>query len=112
MNTIANRLRGKYPLGPFQANGEPEFGWRQFDIDDLPEELMTRPSAIMREAASYIERLEEVLKAYEAWEADLLLNGNWSQGTVHLRQEQQDRLIEIQHMRNAALRQNNDMKEG
>ena len=104
MNTIANRLRGRYPLGPFLDNGQPEFGWRQFDIDVLPD--LKKPSLIMREAADHIDRLEAVLEACEAWEADLFLNGDWSQATVRLTQAQHDRLVEIRQMRNAALHRN------
>lgn len=44
-----------------------------------------------------------VLKAYEAWEGDLILNGDWSGETVTMTQEQHDRMLEIQAMRNAAL---------
>ncbi len=45
-----------------------------------------------------------VAKAYEAWEADVILNGDWSNATVRLTQAQHDALIEIQTLRNAALR--------
>lgn len=54
------------------------------------------------------ERLREVLKAYEAWEADLILTGDWSASTVRLKQSHHDRLIEIQAMRNAALSTNSE----
>lgn len=50
-----------------------------------------------------IQSLRDVLRAYEAWEADLILNGDWSSATVRLKQEHHDRLIEIQAMRNTAL---------
>ena len=43
---LIDRLRGKYASGPMLPNGEPEFGWRQFD---------TPP--IQHEAADEIERL-------------------------------------------------------
>lgn len=44
-----------------------------------------------------------VAKAYEAWEADLILNGDWSGACVKMTQEQHDRMIELQTMRNAAI---------
>jgi len=47
--------------------------------------------------------LYAVAKAYEDWEADLLQNGDWSGPTVRMTQEQHDRMIEIQTLRNAAL---------
>lgn len=45
-----------------------------------------------------------VCRAYEAWEADLILNADWSNELPRMTQAQYDRLLEIQAMRNAALR--------
>lgn len=55
---IVDRLRGRYPCGPRLPNGEPEFGWREFDPDSLAH-LLKKPSGIMREAADEIERLRK-----------------------------------------------------
>lgn len=44
-----------------------------------------------------------VAKAYEAWEADVVFDGNWEDGLPKLTQPLFDRLLEIQAMRNAAL---------
>ena len=44
----------------------------------------------------------EVLKAYEAWEADVILHAKWGDLPT-LTQAQWDRLVEIQAMRNAVL---------
>lgn len=44
---LTDRLRGKYANGPTMANGEPEFGWREFQ---------TPP--IQHKAADRIEELE------------------------------------------------------
>lgn len=49
-NKLVDRLRGKYAQGPMLPNGEPEFGWRQFQ---------TPP--IQHEAATEIERLQAML---------------------------------------------------
>jgi hypothetical protein len=49
-NNLTDRLRGKYAVGPMLANGEPEFGWRQFETP-----------AIQIEAADVIERLRAAL---------------------------------------------------
>jgi hypothetical protein len=55
---LTDRLRGKYACGPVMPNGEPEFGWRQWDT--LP---------IQHEAADRIEALEAALHyAVEALE--------------------------------------------
>jgi hypothetical protein len=43
------------------------------------------------------------LKAYEAWEADMILNGDWANGTLRYRDKDHDTLIEVQALRNAAL---------
>ena len=32
---LTDRLRGKYANGPMLPNGEPEFGWRQFDVPPI-----------------------------------------------------------------------------
>jgi len=52
---LTDRLRGKYASGPTMPNGEPEFGWRQFE---------TPP--IQHEAAKHIERLWIALTEAEA----------------------------------------------
>jgi len=54
-------------------------------------------------AGAVTEQMRAVLEAYEAWEGDLILNGDWSRETVLMTPEQQDRMVEIQAMRNAAL---------
>lgn len=47
--------------------------------------------------------LVDALARYEAWEADVILNADWSGETPRLTQEQWDRLVELQAARNAAL---------
>jgi hypothetical protein len=49
---LTDRLRGKYACGPTLPNGEPEFGWNQFET----------PS-IQHVAAAEIERLQKLLSA-------------------------------------------------
>jgi hypothetical protein len=51
-NRLVDRLRGKYASGPHLPNGNPEFGWRQFQAPP-----------IQHEAAERIERLESMLLA-------------------------------------------------
>ena len=50
-----------------------------------------------------VDELYAALKAQEAWEADVILNADWSSGRAHLTQAQHDALTNIQNMRNAAL---------
>jgi hypothetical protein len=40
---------------------------------------------------------------YERWEADVILNADWSGETPRLRQDQWDRLIQLQEARNTFL---------
>lgn len=50
-NDLVERLRGKYACGPTLPNGEPEFGWRQYQT--VPIQL---------EAAEEIERLRAIVQ--------------------------------------------------
>lgn len=49
-NRLVDRLRGKYASGPHLPNGNPEFGWKQF-----------QSPPIQHEAAARIDRLELAL---------------------------------------------------
>jgi hypothetical protein len=48
-------------------------------------------------------QLVEALKGYEEWEADIVMNGDWSDDFPKLTEAQYDRMMELQEMRNAAL---------
>ncbi len=50
--------------------------------------------------------MKACLLAYQEWEADLVLNGDWtfSDGLPKMTQAQYDRFLEIQNMRNEALK--------
>lgn len=48
---LVDRLRGRYASGPTMANGEPEFGWREFPVPP-----------IQKEAGAEIERLRAALQ--------------------------------------------------
>lgn len=67
MDDLIHRLRCKYPLGPIQANGEPEFGWRDFSGPAV--EGMVLPTAIMLEAANRIDQQQRTLANIEAFVA-------------------------------------------
>jgi hypothetical protein len=56
-----------------------------------------------RAAEARVGELVAVLKAYEAWEASLILAGDWSNELPRMTQAQFDELLETQTMRNAAL---------
>lgn len=67
MDDLIHRLRCKYPLEPIQANGEPEFGWRDFSGPAV--EGMVLPTAIMLEAANRIDQQQRTLANIEAFVA-------------------------------------------
>lgn len=53
--------------------------------------------------SAQVEEGRNVLSAYEAWEADLIINGDWSGEFVRMNHAQHERMLEIQGMRNAVL---------
>lgn len=59
-NRLVDRLRGKYASGPHLPNGNPEFGWRQF-----------QSPPIQHEAAAMIESLDVRIAELEARVAEL-----------------------------------------
>ena len=73
--------------------------------------LASRTAAIV-ESAEVIEEAERTLAAYEKWEADIIINGDWSSTYVCLTQELHERMVELQEMRNAALAAIRALKSG
>lgn len=45
-NRLVDRLRGKYASGPHLPNGNPEFGWRQFQATPINLEAALRIEAL------------------------------------------------------------------
>lgn len=43
---LVDRLRGKYASGPHLPNGNPEFGWRQFQSPPIQHEAADRIDAL------------------------------------------------------------------
>ncbi len=43
---LVDRLRGKYASGPHLPNGQPEFGWRQFQAPPIQHEAAQRIEAL------------------------------------------------------------------
>lgn len=43
---LVDRLRGKYASGPHLPNGNPEFGWRQFQSPPIQHEAAARIEAL------------------------------------------------------------------
>jgi hypothetical protein len=60
---LTDRLRGKYACGPAMPDGEPEFGWRQFEAPAIQHEAATALDLLQAELAA----LE---KARDEWKAE------------------------------------------
>jgi hypothetical protein len=60
-DTLTNRLRGIYEVGPQSPNGLPEFGIRQFESP-----------LIQKEAAEEIERLSAIILEMKAFMLSIL----------------------------------------
>jgi hypothetical protein len=56
---LVDRLRGKYASGPHLPNGNPEFGWRQFQSPPIQHEAADRIEALEARLA----RVEELARA-------------------------------------------------
>jgi hypothetical protein len=69
---LVDRLRGGYACGPHLPNGNPEFGWRQFQAPP-----------IQHEAAAEIDRLRAALQEAERFMAYFACEVNffWGPGT-------------------------------
>lgn len=51
---LIDRLQGRYAVGPTLPNGEPEFGWREFEVPPIQKEAAATISRLKAE----VERLE------------------------------------------------------
>lgn len=60
LGDLADRLRGKYPIGPEQENGEPEFGYRYFAQFTPP--IQIEAAGRIEADKAEIARLREALK--------------------------------------------------
>jgi hypothetical protein len=63
---IVNRLRGRYPMGPLGADGEPKCGWREMAgtmTVEYPTPLMVEAANVIQEQAACIADLEARMDA-------------------------------------------------
>lgn len=60
-NKLVDRLRGKYANGPTMPNGDPEFGWRQFQTPPIQHEAAREIEQLKaeRDAAQEVSRTAE-----------------------------------------------------
>jgi hypothetical protein len=59
---IVDRLRGRYAVGPIGADGQPEFGYRQFD--DMPP-INHEAADVILEQRRIIQQLEVLIEDRE-----------------------------------------------
>lgn len=71
------------------------------------EAFLDDAAAQMEADARELDRLREVAKGYEQWEADVIMDDNcWRDSPMVLSQKQYDRLIELQQLRNRTTKGN------
>jgi hypothetical protein len=56
IDRLTDRLRGNYACGPHLPNGQPEFGWRQFQAPPIQHEAAAVLDAVIAE----LRRLHEL----------------------------------------------------
>ncbi len=66
---LVDRLRGKYASGPHLPNGNPEFGWRQFQAPPIQHEAAARIEA-MEAAFEALRDIEEDIREQASGEQD------------------------------------------
>ena len=62
---LTDRLRGKYEVGPHLPNGEPEFGWRQFETPQIQHEAADEIERLQSENERLIEALNPFSELYK-----------------------------------------------
>lgn len=94
-NRLVDRLRGKYAVGPHLPNGNPEFGWRQFQAPPIQHEAAERIEALEFEVADrmmnqsrLVAALDTVMRSLvmqleQAGYSDSVINGHGA--IVHAR---------------------------
>jgi len=58
---LVDRLRGKYASGPHLPNGNPEFGWRQFQAPPIQHEAAAEIERLRNNHAALVDALREFI---------------------------------------------------
>jgi len=107
----------RIPLNELQADAKYLIGRVMQDAESGPmiatailEKLSQIESASYRAilgsnppADDLLRQAIEALRAWQEWEADIIMNGDWSNSRPRLTQSQYDRMIEMQEPRRAVL---------
>jgi len=95
---LTDRLRGRYAIGPLQLDGEPEFGWRQYETPpiqhkaaDCIEQLEARLDRAVTRGLEQVEQiatleaaLREIADLAEECSDDISWEGSLTQGFARL----------------------------
>ncbi len=82
-----------------KAAARARHDWETYTAKDL---YRQDAAAVLRESGHA--ELVAALRAYEVWEADLILTGDWRNSMPAFRQQHYDGMMKAQELRNAALR--------
>lgn len=67
---LTDRLRGKYANGPTMPNGQPEFGWREFQTPPIQHEaakVIEHLSIQLAEARAQVEKQRSCIDWISTW---------------------------------------------
>ena len=73
---LVDRLRGKYASGPHLPNGNPEFGWRQFQAPPIQHEAAARIEALEAAARRLLDAMKAGVENGETFPASVAFAGN------------------------------------
>lgn len=72
------------------------------EVDGLAQGNVEQGAVIMR-LREALARAMDLLQAYEAWEADLILTGDWADRYVRMKEHHHEKMLELQQNRNDAI---------
>lgn len=93
---LVDRLRGKYAYGPHLPNGNPEFGWRQFQSPPIQHEAADRIEALEAELLAS----KEAIKISDQVVKDAMASYLKTCGTGGMPRKQREEVLN--HVANAA----------
>ncbi len=83
---LVDRLRGKYAIGPHLPNGNPEFGWRQFQAPPIQHEAADKIEALEAEITRFRTELETARSEEREACAALISTGAFCRHVEHVQE--------------------------
>lgn len=108
MNSISHKLQTIATEVDGLAQGNVEQG---ATIMRLREALTTTEATIIRMQSALVRALD-LLQAHEAWEADLILTGDWADRYVRMKEHHHEKMLELQQNRNDVIAVINEATKG